>query len=64
MKFKAFVAWYDGWCGYFYDQKRRVLYLGFPPCVMWSFASDPNVWDPVKKRWNHPIVDGAKEELV
>jgi len=51
MKFKLFHAWYDGWIGYYYDRKRVILYLGFPPWVMWSFASDQNIWDEKEKRW-------------
>lgn len=51
MKFKLFWAWYDFWVGLYYDRKRKILYLGFPPTVMWSFASDENTW--TGSRWKH-----------
>jgi hypothetical protein len=26
-RFKLYVAWYDGWFGYYYDRRHKHLYL-------------------------------------
>jgi hypothetical protein len=34
MTVKVFFAWYDFWIGFFYDQKKRILYICPFPCVV------------------------------
>lgn len=37
IKFKLFFAWYDGWIGFFYDRKKKILYICFPfPMIVLS----------------------------
>ena len=33
-KISVFHAWYDGWIGYFWDSKKRVLYTTLIPTVV------------------------------
>jgi len=51
VKFKFFVDFCDGWIGYYYDKKKKILYIGFPFWCMWSFAQDQNEWDKKQRRW-------------
>jgi len=37
MKVSFFFAWYDFWVGFFYDQKKRILYVNFLPCCVLKF---------------------------
>lgn len=32
MKISYFFAWYDFWFGWYYDQKKRTLYICPIPC--------------------------------
>lgn len=34
MKISFFVAWYDAWVGFFYDTKKRILYVCLLPCLV------------------------------
>ena len=34
MKLRMFFAWYDAWVGFYWDAKRRVLYVCLVPCVV------------------------------
>jgi hypothetical protein len=36
MKIKLFFAWYDFWIGWFYDQKKSILYICLLPMVVLS----------------------------
>ena len=51
MRFKVFFAWYNFWVGIYYDRKRRILYINPLPTLVFSFASDKNVWNEEMKRW-------------
>jgi len=64
LKFKVFHAWYDGWIGYYYDIDKKILYIGFPPTIMWSFASDDNYWDAEQQKWIRiSELKGLRDEL-
>lgn len=41
MRCKLFFAWYDGWIGYFYDRKSKVLYLAIIPMVILKIELEP-----------------------
>ena len=35
MKISFFLAWYDFWIGWYYDQKKQCLYISpLPMCVV------------------------------
>ena len=44
MKFKVsfFFAWYDFWVGFFYDQKKHILYVCPLPCCVFKFEAQSN----------------------
>jgi hypothetical protein len=37
LKVSFFLAWYDCWIGFFYDQKKKALYFCPLPCVVFKF---------------------------
>ena len=40
MKYKGFeFLWFDFWVGWFYDQKKKVLYICPLPCCVFKFAA-------------------------
>lgn len=41
MKVSFFFAWYDFWVGFFYDQKKRVLYICPLPCCVIKVELQP-----------------------
>ena len=43
MKVKAFWAWYDFWVGFFWDGKKRALYICvLPTLVIKIWRESPN----------------------
>lgn len=50
-KFKFFFALYDFWGGMYWDRKREIIYVNPLPTMVFSFASDQNVWDEKEERW-------------
>ena len=34
----AFFAWFDFWVGFYYDQKKRTLYINPLPCCVFKIA--------------------------
>jgi hypothetical protein len=37
MRVRFFFAWYDGWIGYFWDGKKRILYICPLPWCVFAF---------------------------
>ena len=50
MKVSFFFAWYDFWIGWFYDQKKRILYICPLPCCVFKFESRTNTVDDLPPR--------------
>ena len=36
VKIKIFFAWYDFWVGFYYDRKKKTLYICSIPCIVLS----------------------------
>jgi hypothetical protein len=37
LRFRVFFAWYDGWLGYYWDRRERVLYVCLIPTIVMEF---------------------------
>ncbi len=41
---KIFLAWYDGWIGYYYDRKSKALYICLIPMVVLKINKHQHNW--------------------
>jgi hypothetical protein len=37
IKVQLFFAWYDFWIGWFWDKKKKTLYICLLPCIVLKF---------------------------